>query len=168
MLLAEVEKLYDHENALEFGALTAIAAYDPDIPVFSRLTLPRQKVPKPRIELGIRVGAATEHERPVNPNWKVRDAFNGQLLLQIVTEPPAQTDTHLPSHDIHGMYRARLRYIVSQFRYSWNVAMTTHVVTMIVDARSDAVLENEDGHEISTLAWDIRFNIRTDAWPVEP
>lgn len=160
MPLDDIEKLYDHENAIEAAVFAALKPYD--LPIATRLT-PRSS--RPSVMIKVEVGAETGNRHIMADGSLRPQAWRGQLVFLILTEPPAENTDPVTACDPHAELRARLRYLVAGIMPVVNASMQTHSLNGISDARSDTRLRIEDGIEATTLAYDIHFNIRTDAWP---
>lgn len=171
MSLADYIPLYTFENAIEGAVLAYLTANS--IPAYTRLTLPRMMKadgsgkPVPRVEIQFRPGPAT-HGKPQGANNKVvEDGFDGELALQIITQPSVEqlSATINSTLDSHGNLCASVRYLGADWFEQLNALLTYHKITGDTMLGSSSTLTSEDGIETTTLLWVMKFKIKDDAWP---
>jgi hypothetical protein len=113
-----------------------------------------------RIEIRYRLGGATGHFRVMADGSKRPDAWDGQLLLQVVT-PCAANDHHTRQVALARSVAANLEALLNKdgvLPYHW-------INDIPMDAGTTPTIKTEDGYEYTTLTYNLPVCIRSEAWP---
>lgn len=168
-------QIYDFENAIEAAfqklleaeGLSAFVSLDVDEVVEPEEGEPlddKHQRPRPRVELYFATGQETGH---YHPSHFRADAFTGNLMLRIVGSPKTTTREH-------SDYRAKVRDVMAGSRDEFksdsdnndaNALLPYHSVMDVVESGTNPNYQDDDGSIESAITYQIKFNIRPDAWP---
>jgi hypothetical protein len=158
MAAPDFTTLYDFETQMD----SAWSAYL----IAQGLSAPKQRgaavLATPRVEVKFTTGAATGSMHPfVTAEYKPRpDRFAGSLLLRVVTNRTKNDSSHSTQRGaVRGYVADFLRVqTTDNLPYLW--------IFDIMDGGTTESTNDEDSADISDLTFNIKFGIRSDAWPV--
>jgi hypothetical protein len=165
-----IETLYDFEAAIETGFKNLFLA---ELEAVAVVTTSDKAATfsehRPRIELECTVGGEAGHHRPALPYYRA-DAFTAQLIVTVVSNTrPDEVGT-----SEHSSFRASVRNLMAKAptllkanRDAANDMMPHHAVHDLVHSGSTPSYETEDGYFATSIQYDLKFGIQTDAWPVD-
>lgn len=162
--MSTLDEIYQLRENGEEAIRSSFAAMD-----FAAIT--RQNAPekfqqiRPRVEIKLRIGAATGHKF-ICPDTVARyDCFFCNVAVQCVTAPVGDSQQNV----LHGVYVARVRShmaTIGQVSFTDEVNFPlVHFAEPLRDAGTDSVLDVEKGVEFSTLGFTGILCIRKTAWP---
>lgn len=115
-----------------------------------------QKV-RPRVELRVAAGAATEHLATFGQavkNLMRSDSYEGTATIWLVTENNIA---------LHRSYRGLCRKIMGDVFPSDH--MPYHEINKCLEAGTTVEIASDSGLMRSTIEYNLHFNIKPDAWP---
>jgi hypothetical protein len=135
--------------------------------VYTRVNAPETfKRPRPRLELKVRIGAATGHRHVCADGLARFDGFRVVVGIQTVTAP--QNDG---VNALNEAYLARLRSVMSALAaYTFDNEKDfpdIYFATPFKDSGTDDTLSLVEGIEYSLAHFESIIAIRTTAWPTQ-
>lgn len=115
----------------------------------------------PRTHVQFTTGSALDHWSALLSDGSTRqDMFNGTLQVGIVTN--RQDDTA----DSHSATRGTVRDILYNFQTTLTESLLPyHKIVRVVETGTTPEVSSEDDHDISTISFQLTFQIRPSAWP---
>lgn len=163
---ATLDQIYDIETALE-AAFKTLFEEELFTTYVTNDAAEFQKS-RPRVEIMFALGSETGHNSTHSTYYRP-DAFNGSLVVAVVT--PAD-DTNGTAQ--HAQYRARVRNLMAKCRTRFksdadgdDALLPYHTVQDVVESGTAPAYAPEDGVYISRGNYELKLNIRPDAWPTE-
>ena len=153
-------QIYDFENAFEEAVRSLLEANE--LTVQTRQNQLKVQSVRPRVQVAFQLGADQQHWRMAPVTGHKRNArWVGVLMLTVVNN---LTDTGQALRE----FVAQVRAICSDLWVNLHGSdlLPYHAVNSVVGAgTSTASVNQEEGIEFITLAYNVDFNIRTSAWP---
>lgn len=105
-------------------------------------------------------GAATEHWSGLLSDGTERpDMFQGTLSIGIATDRDSNSATH-------ATYRGKIRDLLYRFQTTITAALLPyHAILRVMETGTTPATATEDNHDISTINFNLWFQIRPEAWP---
>jgi len=162
-----LDQIYDFETAIEaafkaFFVSQEIAAYVTN-------DIGETQKERPRVELMYANGSELGHNSTASTYYRP-DTFSGSLNVAVVTNAKDETAGTAE----HAQFRARVRNVMAQSRTALkadrdgdNTALPYHCVLDVMESGTSPAYSPEDGHFVSRLSYELKINIRPEAWPTE-
>lgn len=169
MLAETFDQVYDIETAIEAGFKTFFTAQD--IAAYVTNDAGETQKERPRVELMYANGAEAGHNSTASEYYRP-DTFLGNLNVAVVTNAK---DESIGTAE-HALFRARVRNVMVKCRTAFkadrdasdvSALLPYHCVLDIAESGTAPAYEPENGHYVSRLSYELRINIRPDAWPTE-
>ena len=161
--------IYDIESAVE-AAFKLLFAED-DLTAYTINQLGETQKERPRVELMYSHGSEAGHNSTASTYYRP-DTFTGSLTVAIVTN---SKDESIGIAE-HAQFRGRVRNIMAKSRTRLkadrdasdvDALLPYHCVLDVVESGTSPAYSPEDGHLVSRINYEIKTNIRPDAWPTE-
>jgi hypothetical protein len=137
------------KSALNLSVLNCYSQRDDDV------------VGTPRTHVQFTTGAATEHySELLSDSTRRPDMFQGTLQVGIVTNRGVDTA------DAHAANRGTIRDILYNFQVTLtDVLLPYHKIVRVMETGTTPESSADDEHDISTISFNLWFQIRPSAWP---
>lgn len=161
------DQIYDIETAIE----SAFKAFftSQEIDCYTTNDASEQQKKRPRVELMYLHGSEAGHNSTAS-NYYRPDTFLATLVVAVVTN--AKGDEVGTAE--HSQFRARVRNAMAKSRTllkadadGANTLLPFHSVMDVVESGTSPAYQPEDGYFISRINYELKTNIRPDAWPAE-
>lgn len=159
--------IYDFETAIEAGFKSFFTSQD--IAAYVTNDAGETQKPRPRVEIMYANGAEAGHNSTASTYYRP-DTFTGSLTVAVVTNAK---DESIGTAE-HALFRARVRNAMAKSRSllkadadGANTLLPYHCVLDVVESGTAPAYAPEDGHFVSRLNYELKINIRPDAWPTE-
>ena len=161
------DQVYDIETAIEAAFKSFFTAQE--IPCYVTNDIAEIQKSRPRVELMYQHGSEIGHNSTASTYYRP-DTFAGGLTVAIVTNAKDDNTGTIE----HSQFRARVRNIMAKSRTAFkadadaeNALLPYHCVLDVVESGTSPGYEPQDGYYISRISYEIKTNIRPDAWPSE-
>lgn len=159
--------VYDIESAVE-AAFKLLFAED-GLTAYTINQLGETQKERPRVELMYANGAETGHTPAIEPHHR-QDTFLGSMVVAVVTN---SKDESIGIAE-HAQFRGRVRNIMAKSRTQLktdregtDTILPHHCILDVVESGTSPAYSPEDGHLVSRISYELKVNIRPDAWPAE-
>ena len=156
---------YDVESAVE-AAFKTIFEED-GLSAYTINELGETQKERPRVELMYSHGAEAGHNSTSDEHYRP-DTFTGSLTVAVWTN---SKDESIGIAE-HAQFRGRVRNIMAKSRKRLkddrdgdDTIMPFHCILDVVESGTAPAYAPEDGHLISRINYELKTNIRPDAWP---
>ena len=161
--------VYDIESAVE-AAFKLLFAED-GITAYTINQLGETQKERPRVELMYSHGGEAGHNSTASEYYRP-DTFMGSITVAIVTN---SKDESIGIAE-HAQFRGRVRNVMAKSRTRLkadrdasdvDALLPYHCVLDVVESGTAPAYQPEDGHLVSRISYELKVNIRPDAWPTE-
>jgi hypothetical protein len=161
--------IYDFETAIE-AAFKLVFAED-ELTAYTINELGETQKERPRVELFYANGAEAGHNSTASEYYRP-DTFSGSLTVAVITN---SKDESIGIAE-HAQFRGRVRNIMAKCRTRFkadrdaadvDALLPFHCVLDVVGSGTSPAYSPDEGHLVSRLNYEIKINIRPDAWPTE-
>ena len=158
MPAADIPTIYKFEDNIETAVVLILAALSPAITAKKQRSDDTRATPFSSVQF--QTGEANPDHEYTCPDGKVRDVnYSGTLAISIVTDRNRNASSHVTLvSQVRAAFSHRDLFTSSNLPYYklWNIRPT---------GTSFGITE-DDKQDITTLTWDVGFEILTTAWPV--
>lgn len=158
--------LYDIETQMDDAVVSVITTILAAASVTCAVHKTRGTVTEdtPRVEVNFTLGSPLSHRTTIgqaNPK-QVPDAYEGQLMVRIVTTRPTNNASH-------GTIRGWVRYVLTAEARGFNTTILPYIQILdIQPASAPAELYDAKEQDITEFTHNVIIGIRQEAWPVAP
>ena len=151
----DLETIYDFEGNIEPGLVTLLTALS--LSAYTQREV--SQIVTPYVMVQLAVGASTEHYAAFAGDYRP-DVWNSTLQIQVVT---SRANTNLS----HTAYRAKVRKALAvDADYKNSTTFPYHEIFSVLESGTTPSILTEDNLDVSSLAYSLKFGIRSGAWPV--
>jgi hypothetical protein len=167
--------LYDFETAIEAAVQAVFVAND--LEAYTSFSSPEMDRPRPRVEIEFQTGPATGHRSTFDDVYRP-DCFTGNCSITVITNTgDAENSGEVPSNSAaraHAQYRALVRFHSATIETTLtndaagdDTMLPYHSLNRFVESGTSPTIHHESGVLASQINFDVHFNIRSSAWPIE-